>query len=372
MIHLRKGWSVFTSVPAPGWDGTALGLRRAGDESGPVKALAAMYPRLDARLIDSADMAIDHDLDKILLLAETPPFGFKNLHWLINLHRLALKEGRNVILGGQSGNQTLSYSGKAIYPKLLRQGRWLKLLQELRGSDNRDTRLMGIYNRAVMPNLPGEFVERTGKFMRNRGHAGWIAHSAINPQYAGDMQVDQRAKELGWDTSYSGFTEPREMMAHMGTNGTHELGQTVRYAMEAMIGIQIRDPLGDRKLVEFCMGIPDEQFMKNGEGRRLIKRMMAKRLPPEILNAEQGRQAADWHMRMTRDLPRYKREIERLADDPEMKARFDVPRLLKLLNNWPDKTPLSLKDHPDAAIASLGLPRAIATSRYINWVKGKN
>jgi asparagine synthase (glutamine-hydrolysing) len=367
-----EGIISFTSVPAPGWDGTALGQLRAGDESGPVRAFAAMYPQLDARFVDSANLPIDHDLEKMILLSETPPFGIKNLHWFINLQRLAMQEGRNVMLGGDSGNRTLSFSGQSIYAKLLRQGRWLKLWRELRGSDNRNKRFMGLYRRAIRPNLPGKMVQQIGSFTGSLGHAGWTRHSAVNPDYAGDMRLDDRAKEMGFDTSYSGFTEGRELMRHMGGNGTRELGQTTGYALEALTGVQRRDPLGDRKLVEFCMGIPEEQFMRNGEDRRLIKRMMASRLPPEILNAKRGRQAADWHMRMTRDLPRYKQEIERLADDPEMQARFDVPRLLGLLDNWPDKTPRSLKDHPDAGIAGLGLPRAIATSRFINWVKGKN
>jgi len=367
-----EGIISFTSVPAPGWDGTALGHRRSGDESGPVKAFAAMYPQLDARFADSADLAIDHDLDKMILLSETPPFAIKNLHWGINLQRLAMQEGRNVMLGGDSGNRTLSFSGRSIYAKLLRQGRWLKLWRELRASDNHDARFMGLYGRAIQPNLPGKIVQHIGKLRGSRNHAGWSGHSAINPGYAGDMRLDDRATELGFDTSYSGFTEGREKMIHMGANGTRDMGQATGYALEALTGVQMRDPLGDRKLVEFCMGIPEQQFMENGEDRRLVKRMMAKRLPPEILNAERGRQAADGHMRMTRDLPRYKQEIERLADDPEMQRRFDIPRLLGLLDNWPDKTPLSLKDHPDAGIVTLGLPRAIATSRYVNWVKGKN
>ena len=65
----------FTSVPAAGWDGRAVGFRRVGDESGPVKKLAAMYPELDARLLDSSDLPIDHDLDKLILLVRSAADG---------------------------------------------------------------------------------------------------------------------------------------------------------------------------------------------------------------------------------------------------------------------------------------------------------
>ena len=60
-------------------------------------------------------------------------------------------------------------------------------------------------------------------------------------------------------------------------------------------------------------------------------------------------------MRMTRDLPRYRQEIERMGDDADMAKRFDVPRLKALLDSWPDKTPLGTKDHPDATLAHIGL-----------------
>ena len=61
-----------------------------------------------------------------------------------------------------------------------------------------------------------------------------------------------------------------------------------------------------------------------------------------------------------------------MGDDADMAKRFDVPRLKALLDSWPDKTPLGTKDHPDATLAHIGLSRAIATSRFVNWVQGKN
>ena len=362
----------FTSVPANGWDGRANGHRRSGDESGPVKDFAAMYPQLDVRLVNSQDLPIDHDLDKMLLLSETPPFGVNNFHWIINIHQLAAAEGRNVLMGGGSGNRTLSFDGRSLYAKMLRQGKWGRLLRELRMADNRDVRFLGLYKRAIMPNLPAGLVNKIAWLRRDMMHRGWTSFSAINPDYAGDMRVDERAAEKGWDTSYSGFSEPREMMRHMGQNGSRNMGQPVQQALMALTGVANRDPLGERKLVEYCMGLPGEQFLKDGVNRRLIKRMMAGKLPDAYFTAPRGRQSADWHLRMTRDLPRYRQEVERMADDAHMARRLDVPRLRALFDNWPDKTPRSAKDHPEAGLAIMGLGRAIATSRFINWVQGKN
>ncbi|MGB7373951.1 asparagine synthase-related protein [Pontixanthobacter sp.] len=362
----------FTAVPARGWDGRALGHRRMGDESGPVRALAEKYPQLDARFVDSADLSIEHELDRLIFLAEAPPFAITNLHWLINIHALASSAGRSVLLNGQSGNRTLSFSGKALYAKLFSQGRWVKLWHELKRSDNRDSRyLHGLFSRAIKPNLSCVLRARQVRGDHYMGRRGWANFSAIHPDYAEDMKVDDRAERLGWDSSYSGHCDPRAMMLAM-KGGTYDLAQTSQHAVRVMSGVTTRDPLGDRKISEFCLGLPDDQFLSDGQDRRLIRRMMADKLPHQVRNANRGRQAADWHMRMTRDLPAYRAEIARMADDPDMARRFDVPRLTRLINSWPECTPLSAKDHPDAAIAAFGMSRAIATSRFINWVSGKN
>ncbi len=362
----------FTSVPSSGWDGRAQGFRRCGDESAPVRAFAEKYPQLDARFVDSAGLSLDHDLDKIFLLAETPPFGVTNLHWVMNIMRLAKQEGRNVILNGTSGNRTLSFNGRGLYAKLLRQGRLFQLTRELLGSDNRGMKFFGLYSRAISPNLPKSLVRKVAALRGNMSHIGWKGHSAISPEYANDMRVDERAQEFGLDDSYAGFTDNLSMMQAMGEGGARDMAQTASYAMQALTGVQSRDPLGDRKLVEFCAAIPDTQFMKNGKDRLLIKRVMEDRLPTEIIHAERGRQAADWHMRMTRDMPRYRQDIERMQDDADMSKRFDVPRLRALIDSWPDKTPRSASDHPDYQLAATGLMRAVSMARFIHWVEGKN
>jgi asparagine synthase (glutamine-hydrolysing) len=62
-----------------------------------------------------------------------------------------------------------------------------------------------------------------------------------------------------------------------------------------MFGIQIRNPTGDRRIVEFCLSLPEEQHQHNGVPRSLIRRAVADRLPsPVLANRQRGMQAADW------------------------------------------------------------------------------
>src|SRR5437764_5320960 len=60
-------------------------------------------------------------------------------------------------------------------------------------------------------------------------------------------------------------------------------------------GVDVRTPFTDRRLVEFCMAVPEEQYMTHGQPRLLIRRAMARRLPRDTLaGRNRGLQAAAW------------------------------------------------------------------------------
>src|SRR5439155_11182972 len=65
-------------------------------------------------------------------------------------------------------------------------------------------------------------------------------------------------------------------------------------------GIDVRDPTADRRLIEFCLSVPTEQFFRGGVLRALGRDALADRVPPEVLNeTRRGLQAADWHEGVT-------------------------------------------------------------------------
>ena len=187
-----------------------------------------------------------------------------------------------------SGNRTFSGSGRSRYAKLLQQGRLIKLFNELRHSDNRGVKYWGLYKRAIMPNLPRSAVKMIGRLRGDALHSGWRGFSAAHRDYIEDMRVTQRAEGSDWDDSYRGFSTVRDLMERMGNSGTRDIGQSLRYALQALTGVQSRDPLGDENIVDYCMAIPETQFLQGGQDRLLVKRMMAGRLPPEILNAHRA------------------------------------------------------------------------------------
>jgi hypothetical protein len=59
-------------------------------------------------------------------------------------------------------------------------------------------------------------------------------------------------------------------------------------------GVEVRDPTTDKELIEFLFSIPEDQYLRNNEKRRLIRHAMKHLLPHEVCNpAERGLQGAD-------------------------------------------------------------------------------
>lgn len=100
-------------------------------------------------------------------------------------------------------------------------------------------------------------------------------------------------------------------------------------------GIDYRDPTTDRRLLDYCLRIPEEQFILGGERRSLARRAFADRLPPSLLGERRGGfQGADWYLALARARGEVREEVARIAASGA--APFlDLPRLTALLDQWP-------------------------------------
>ena len=102
-----------------------------------------------------------------------------------------------------------------------------------------------------------------------------------------------------------------------------------------MFDVQTRCPLLDVRLVEFCLALPEDQYLRDGQPRWLIRRAMADRLPPEVLgNRKRGLQAADWFERLDAIRPQILEELARFEQSELARRALDIARLRQLLQQW--------------------------------------
>src|SRR5262249_37913958 len=101
-------------------------------------------------------------------------------------------------------------------------------------------------------------------------------------------------------------------------------------------GIDMRDPTDDVRLIEFCLSVPTEQFCLGGVPRSLARRAMASRLPAVVLDERRkGLQAADWYERLTVKRSHLSQEVRLLQQCASARRILDLPRMQRLLADWP-------------------------------------
>ena len=331
--------------------------------------MAELYPTLEVETVDAAGLSFDHKLGAMFLMMGAAPRNVMNLHWIHELRALARRRGCDVLLTGGLGNVTFSFDGSGALPTLLRKGRLSRLARELRFLRSRHSSYFRAFvSRAVMPLMPDP-LWRMQHYWRHGGSAELPVWCGLNPDWARETRVRERAEHLGFDPAFRPSANTRSArLAILGANG--EFGDA-SFAMEVISGIPKRDPTSYRPFVEFCFGIPDDQFLRDGETRWLARRLLKGKIPELVLDEKRrGLQAADWHLRLNRDRQRLVDELTGLARDPAMAARFDLPRLRQALANWPARTPVD--DPRQSQVLRLALPRALATARFIRHVQGQN
>lgn len=359
--------NTFTSVPATGWDGRAR-HGRIGDESDRVRALADMYPRLNPAFLSSDGLGFDHKQDAMFLMGHMPPRNGLNLIWGHEVRRSAVAAGCDVILMGTKGNGTISFDGRGAIPGWLMGGAWARLSREVSAYGKRHSGFMHAFlSQAVMPLLPVSAY----RWIRTRrdGPSDDVIGSwcPLDPEFARETGVLDRALEDGFDITFRRPRSTRAKRQRMVSQAHNDAGD-VAQALEALHGIPTRDPTGYRPLIEFCLNIPDDQYLRNGTSRWLARRMFKGRMPDQVLHqTKRGQQNADWHLRIGQQRRELLEEIEQMSADPDLSTMLDLKRLRHTLETWDTIDPSARGQQVHLAIS-----RGITMARYVRYVRGTN
>jgi asparagine synthase (glutamine-hydrolysing) len=134
--------------------------------------------------------------------------------------------------------------------------------------------------------------------------------------------------------------------------------------------VDCRDPTADRRVVEFCLSLPEDQYFRQGMSRRLVRKAFAARLPVEVLEQTiKGTQAPDFHERVEKSRDDLLAEIDSMANSPMALRCLDLPRLRRMLENWPEsdwRNPDRIGEYRSALL------RGMAMGRFILHVEAGN
>jgi asparagine synthase (glutamine-hydrolysing) len=150
----------------------------------------------------------------------------------------------------------------------------------------------------------------------------------------------------------------------------HEHHRDIEGMSRLRYGLETRDPYCDRRFAEFTLGIPTDQFSRDGETRWLARRVLADRLPQELLSqTRRGRQCPEWHYLASRRVDQLREAFERIARSPLASRVLDVKRMKALLDTWPPHAEAAVgKEH----LYQNALQRGIIVGSFLRWFEGGN
>ena len=359
----------FTYVPLEG-HGQAPIPGGLVDEGPAVRAFAALHPQIEPYFVDNHEFEFDHRLEDMYLAMGTGTVNLATLFRYHGIYTAAREQGCDMILSADYGNATFSSSGSWGHAEYLRRGKWRQLWKALRHDRHHPGSLPWRFlAHAVVPQLP-DFLWRAA--MRLRGNDTQpinLAISALRPEVLAEFEVENRAAQAG--TQYvrplSGWR--KDLVQDNFGRGEVE-GSDMIQGFEQLYEVSTRDPASYRPLVDFCLGLPTEMFMRDGETRWLA-RQLGRGLMPEAQRTMpgHGQHNSDWHKRLTPRLDDMRREVAAIKSDPILAAMIDTDLLEQNLDNWPAaQTVADDVFYPHA----FRLPRAIAMGRYIRFMTSRN
>ncbi|GAA4762056.1 asparagine synthase-related protein [Novosphingobium ginsenosidimutans] len=354
----------FTFTPENGWDGHQ-DSGTFGDERPYVEAFAQQHPGLVLHFEDNAGTGFDAGLTELFFATGSAAINQTNFSHFHSLWRAARAAGCDVVLGADYGNFTFSAEGGWGFPEYLLRGRWRQLWLALRHAENDDRSLLRRFLAlSVLPILPDKLWQWQ---RRLRGQPDIFAiASPLRADYALSSGAQARARQAG---------QPVRRWPELGRWREFELFQRndhcdIMHGFEEIYGLPQRDPTAWRPFVEFCLGLPTELFLRDGQTRWLA-REMARGIMPEAqrLETRHGRHGADWHLKLGRRRRELLAEVEQLAQNERLSAMIDFPKIRHALEDWPATGAIPVEER---LLREGAIPRAIMLARYVNYFEGCN
>ena len=232
--------------------------------------------------------------------------------------RHAAQMGVRVLLSGAGGDECVSFNGRGHWQHLLLSGRWRKLAAESRAQDGAWRLLAPAMLGLLHPTFPATFNRwRDGMGARRR----WF----IDPAFARQTKPLVRPAErlIGLRRTQLRFLRDGHLSEFQEQWRARAIGQ----------GIEYRFPLLDRRLLEFALSLPAEQFHRPGHNRWLMRHGLRRVLPSEVCwnrSKDDPARVEPVVEAIAEALPAVRR---RLTDAmPSRSPYVDMPGLLKCLD----------------------------------------
>ncbi len=305
--------------------------QRIGNESHLAGAAAHNAGVVEHHLVRAESVTPLAGIERMLWVHDEPGIAAANYYWIAALLEAARRRGVGVLLTGQMGNAIISWRGAG-------ENLLLTLLDGDMAGFRRafETARHGAglgYWRAVRRFLLKPVLWPLRYQFQKRWlplRKPWLEYSPIRPDFARRIKLSQAMAEVGY---VPGLISPDPLQQRLGIIRPGEaIGGALWVEIGAAWGLEVRDPTHDRRVIELCLAIPDEQFQRGGVDRWLIRRAMQGYLPDAVrLNTGRGLQAADLGQRVLENSNEFEAVLADLEQHDLARQVLDLPRITNVL-----------------------------------------
>jgi len=270
------------------------------------------------------------EIDDWLDIYEMPYKFFENSYWFKGVYEEASKNNTGILLYGARGNWTISWGPafdfQATLLKKMKLIRWYKEIDLFsKNIGVNKSRVKTVVKRKAFPRLfnrgfkidPDEFP------------------LLINHDFAKKMGVNEKIKQHQMDylsfmifDIYEARLKHFENLTYWNINGSTGTKLSLRYKLWD------RDPTNDLRVINFCLAVPEEQYVQNGMDRSLIRRSTKGYLPDQVrLNQKvRGIQGTDGIKRMETHWNAFINDVQSLTNNATVENYLNLENIKKTLS----------------------------------------
>lgn len=314
-----KRLKCYSSVPKYDIRNVNLGKNRFGDESPYIKATAEYYDNIDLALLKSENTSILDSIYRQLEIHSEPIHAAGNYYWIMDIHEKVYKDKQSTLLTGQFGNAIISWTGM---PKSSTIEHFMDAFQNNRMS----------FRDLVLNSLKKACPQQLRHaYHMYHNHNRWYENIALKRNYLTQdfcSDIRKQLKERAFGTDYSSALEKRFKMVKSGYNQAGSLIQDIGLEF----GVEKRDPTQDKRVMEYCISVPDNFYRDDNFDRLLIRRSMQNYLPNKVLwNKKRGRQAADLVWRVRDNNSEIEKLLQQFESSPIISNILDIAEMKNVL-----------------------------------------
>lgn len=319
----NKKLFTYTAVPSEDFSYTNDRLQMENEKNA-VLAQQKMYPNMVTNFVSTGDKNCFTELEEVVTKFQKPVKAALNMVNVEGMDTAAEKDGCSIIFTGQNGNATISYGRLLtyIYQKCL-AGRFWDAYREMQCF----SKVHRVSRKRILKVFWATFKEEKLDKLE-LGSDCLLKDSDIKTynllKKEREIRKSRGTGSLDSVKQRRGFCFMPIVFQHMGIYDTYS---SLNHGMISL------DPTLSVEMIELCMSMPIDCFVRGGRERRAVRDYMKGYVTDAVLenHSSRGVQAADYAHRVNRDWDEIKDKVYHVLQEPIVSEYLDEAKVAALI-----------------------------------------